>query len=118
MTSDGFDPDPAANRDVDGVLFPDMPWLLAGSGPVAELRGAVGLPPVPERGGGSMRRLVGFGYDAAQLMVALRNPQTRWPVSGVTGRLQPGDERRIRRDLDWAQVRGGLPQAVPGPTGP
>jgi hypothetical protein len=66
----------------------------AGSGPVAELRTAVGLP-VPDRGGGSMRRLYGFGYDAAQLVVALRNPQTRWPISGVTGRLQPEDQRRM-----------------------
>ena len=40
MTSDSFDPDPIANRDIDGVIFPDMPWMLQEQGPVADTRAA------------------------------------------------------------------------------
>src|SRR6185503_1281885 len=33
-TSDAFEPDPRANQDLDGLIFPDMPWMLGG--PLAE----------------------------------------------------------------------------------
>ncbi len=33
-TSDAFEPDPRANQDLDGLMFPDMPWMLGS--PLAE----------------------------------------------------------------------------------
>ena len=29
-TSDAFEPDVRANQDLDGLMFPDMPWMLGG----------------------------------------------------------------------------------------
>ena len=106
MTSDGFEPDVNANRDIDGVAFPDMPWMLQDQGPIADTRTATqgnlgDRSPLP--------RYFAFGYDAGQLIIALRNPQWQWPLGGVTGRLSPDAQRRFRRDLDWAQIRNGKP---------
>ncbi len=28
-TSDSFEPDPTANSDIDGMFFPDMPWMIS-----------------------------------------------------------------------------------------
>lgn len=113
MTSDGYEPNPQANRDIDGMLFPDMPWLLQESGPVADTRtatqaawgGPTATPP----------RLYAFGYDAGQLALALRDPRWQWPLAGVTGRLAPEADRRIRRELDWAQLRSGKPVLLSAP---
>ena len=122
MTSDSFDPDTSANRDIDGMVFPDMPWMLQDSGPVAEIRTAT-QPAWVDRGT-RQSRLFAFGYDAGQLMLNLRATQTagqsrNWPIAGLTGRLSPNDQRRINRDLDWAQIRNGQPQlVVPAPNAP
>ena len=110
MTSDGFDPDPGANRDIDGVIFPDMPWLLQETGIVADIRSAT--QPLWGQSGTQAPRLFAFGFDAGQLALALRDPRWQWPLAGVTGRLAPDAERRLRRDLDWAQIRNGKPQAL------
>ena len=115
MTSDGFDPDVGANRDIDGVLFPDMPWMLQEQGSVADTRTATQAAWADK--GLRLPRLFAFGYDAGQLVLALRNPQWQWPLGGVTGRLTPDAQRRIRRELDWAQIaKSGKPQAVGNPT--
>ena len=34
-TSDAFEPDMKANEDLDGLMFPDMPWILGGDQPDA-----------------------------------------------------------------------------------
>ncbi|MEP7314336.1 MAG: penicillin-binding protein activator [Pseudomonadota bacterium] len=118
MTSDSFDPDASANRDIDGMLFPDMPWMLQDSGPVAEIRSATQTAWADR--GTRLPRLFAFGYDAGQLMLNLGGAQTagqqrNWPIAGLTGRLAPNDQRRINRDLDWAQIRDGQPQVVAPP---
>jgi outer membrane PBP1 activator LpoA protein len=111
MTSAGYDPDPAANRDIDGVIFPDTPWMLQQSGPVAEQRELTRSAWADRTLGGS--RLFAFGFDAGQLVLSLRNPQARWPIQGVTGRLAPDTDRRITRELDWAEIRAGQAQSLP-----
>jgi hypothetical protein len=111
MTSAGYDPDPTANRDVDGMIFPDTPWMLQASGPIAEQREQTRSAWADRGDGGS--RLFAFGFDAGQLVLGLRNPQNRWPIQGVTGRLAPDADRRITRELDWAEIRGGQAQIVP-----
>ncbi len=110
MTSAGFDPNPSANRDIDGVLFPDTPWMLQLAGPVAEQRENTRVAWNDKDAGTA--RLFAFGFDAGQLVLTLRNAQARWPLPGVTGRLAPDADRRITRELDWAEIRGGQPQVV------
>jgi len=111
-TSDAFEPDETANVDLDGLIFPDMPWMIA-SDPVSEqLRGAVAQawPARANRRG----RLYAFGYDAYRLIPSLRNrtPGQRGFVPGMTGRLTIEADGRIRRDLDWAQIRDGKPRVL------
>jgi outer membrane PBP1 activator LpoA protein len=117
MTSDGFDPDPAANRDLDGVLFPDMPWILQESGPVAETRATTQQAWADK--GPRLPRLFAFGFDAFNLMQALRaqgeagrDAAAGLPLAGVTGRLSVDADRHVRRELDWAQVRNGQPRLI------
>jgi outer membrane PBP1 activator LpoA protein len=111
-TSDAYEPDEVANVDLEGVMFPDMPWMI-GNDPVSEqLRSAVrsAWPARANRRG----RLYAFGFDAYRLIPSLRNPQANRAavVSGMTGRLSIDANGRIRRDLDWAQMHDGRPRAL------
>jgi hypothetical protein len=110
-TSDAYEPGLAGNQDLEGLLFPDMPWMLGAAGPAARLRAATA-----DAWGADVRgrgRLYAFGYDAWLLYQGLRGAGSA-PVAidGVTGRLSVDDERRVRRDLDWAQIRGGVPRSL------
>jgi outer membrane PBP1 activator LpoA protein len=63
---------------------------------------------------GSLRdRLYAFGFDAYRLVPALRaSPPATGEISGVTGKLHLDGSNRIRRDLDWAQIRNGVPNLL------
>ncbi len=113
MTSEGFDPEPTANIDLEGVLFPDMPWMLQEVGPVADARTTTQLAWSDK--GLRLPRLFAFGYDAAQLMLTLGTVGWQWPLAGVTGRLSPDAQGRIRRELDWAQLKKGKPLVITAP---
>jgi outer membrane PBP1 activator LpoA protein len=108
MTSDGVGTDAVANRDLDGVRYPDMPWVLEETGPVAEIR-TLTQPQWAERGL-RQSRLFAFGYDAGALTIALRNRQPNWPIAGLTGRLSITPDGQVERDLDWARMNDGAPR--------
>jgi hypothetical protein len=111
-TSDSFEPDPVANSDLDGMLFPDMPWMLANDPVTAQIRDGVraAWPARTAR----RDRLYAFGFDAFRLVPALRSksPAEASEISGVTGKLHLDDHNRIRRDLDWAQIKNGVPNGL------
>jgi outer membrane PBP1 activator LpoA protein len=111
-TSDSFEPDPAANGDLDGLFFPDMPWMVSPDAVTGQIRDGV-------RGAWPTRtarrdRLYAFGFDAYRLVPALRSKSLSEPdhISGVTGKLHLDDHNRVRRDLDWAQLKNGVPAAL------
>ncbi len=108
-TSDSFEPDPAANADLEGLSFPDMPWMVSNDPVTARIRDSV-------RGAWPTRttrrdRLYAFGFDAYRLVPALRSKSLSGmtEIAGVTGKLRLDDRNRIRRELDWAQMRNGVP---------
>jgi outer membrane PBP1 activator LpoA protein len=110
-TSDSFDPDAAANSDIDGMLFPDMPWMVADDPVTAQIRDSV-RSVWPGRTA-RRDRLYAFGFDAYRLVPALRaSPPAASEISGVTGKLHIDGSNRIRRDLDWAQIRNGVPNLL------
>jgi uncharacterized protein len=113
-TSDVFEPNPAANQDLEGVAFVDVPWMIADDPAIAELRGAVGqLWPANAR---RRSRLFAMGFDAWRLIGELataQGPQTE-PVAGMTGRLTVDTTGRVHRGLDWAVI-GSDGQARPLP---
>jgi outer membrane PBP1 activator LpoA protein len=113
-TSSAFEPDVRANQDLDGLMFPDMPWMLGGN--LADAVRAATRDAWPNSGL-QRSRLFAFGFDAYRLAVALRNARGDVNVDGLTGRLSFDPERRIRRALAWAQLHDGelraLPEAAP-----
>ena len=106
-TSDAFEPDPRTNQDLEGLIFPDMPWMLGG-----DLADAVrsAVHDAWPNGGPRLGRLFAFGFDSYRLAVALRdqhgaaNPVN---IEGLTGRLNIDADRRVHRELNWAQMHDG-----------
>jgi outer membrane PBP1 activator LpoA protein len=112
-TSSAFEPDVRANQDLDGLMFPDMPWILGSD--LAEAVRAATHEAWPN-GGLQRSRLYAFGFDAYRLAAALRNHPGDVSIEGLTGRLSFDAERRIRRELNWAQLHDGELRALPDPT--
>ncbi|MBM4218437.1 MAG: hypothetical protein FJ171_02135 [Gammaproteobacteria bacterium] len=112
--SDIFDPSGAGNQDLDGVIFPDMPWILDPVGAAGGARETVERA-FPGRVG-PLTRLYAFGYDAYRLVSEL--PRLRSGVGylpGATGRLSLDGDGRVRRELDWAQIVTGRVAPWPPP---
>ena len=115
-TSDAFEPDTRANQDLEGLMFPDMPWMLGG-----DLADAVrsAVREAWPNGGPRRGRLFAFGFDSYRLAVALRGRGVSGNINieGLTGRLSLDADRRVHRDLNWAQIHDGeiklLQQPVP-----
>lgn len=114
-TSDIFDPSGSGNQDLDGVIFPDMPWVLDPIGAAGGAREAAERA-FPGRGG-PLTRLYAFGYDAYRLVSELPRMQGAGfaVLPGATGRLSVDAHGRVRRELDWAQVVDGRVSPWPPP---
>jgi outer membrane PBP1 activator LpoA protein len=108
-TSDGFEPDPSANADLDGMSFPDMPWMVSADPVTGEIRDSVreAWPTRTARLG----RLYAFGFDAYRLVPALRSKaiSATGSIAGLTGKLYLDSGNRVRRDLLWVQIKNGTP---------
>lgn len=102
--------DPAADADIDGIIFGDMPWVLRHDGQVGELQQQ--LRQLWPRAMAEYSRLYAFGFDAYRLVPYLTELQGQPFVEfpGLTGRLVMDWEQRIRRRLAWAEFRDGVPQ--------
>jgi outer membrane PBP1 activator LpoA protein len=113
-TSDSFEPDPTANADIDGMFFPDMPWMISNDPVTTQIRDSVRSAWPARTTRGDRNRLYAFGFDAYRLVPALRsyNPGDSAAIFGVTGKLHIDDHNRIRRDLEWAQIRAGVPNVL------
>jgi uncharacterized protein len=102
---DAYDPHPTANQEIDGVIFPDMPWMLGDAGLSAEVREAArAFDEPPARRG----RLFAFGFDAYRIASSL---QRRAPIipQGLTGTLSIDAQGRVRRELQWVRIKSGAP---------
>ncbi len=113
-TSDVFDPGATSTPDLDGVVIPDMPWVLDVAGPAALLREqADRLWP---RRSASTDRLFAFGYDAYAIGAELTRRRSPFatPVPGLTGRLKLGGDGRIQRELDFGRIARGRLERLPG----
>lgn len=117
-TSDAWDPAPRAVPDLDGMVYPEFPWVLQGG------EGARGLWEVLQHEWAANARgrvrLYAFGHDAANVAAAITSGRDDSPIDGLTGRLALGSDARVHRELDWAQIVDGRPQpaGVPVSTTP
>jgi len=104
-TSDAWDPGPRAVPDLDGLVLPEIPWILnAGNGAPLLWEALQGEWAAAGRG---RLRLYAFGYDAYQLLRGLEVASRGAAVDGLTGRLTLDTGGRVQRETDWAQVQGG-----------
>ena len=102
-------PDSTNDRDLDGVVFSDMPWLAAPSETDRRLREQVETALAGR--GTALLRLYAFGADAYRLATGLwRLADERLAsIDGHTGRLALGAHHRISRRLTWARFVDGIP---------
>jgi outer membrane PBP1 activator LpoA protein len=105
-TSDAFEPDPRANEDLSGLMFPAAPWMLGS--PLAEAVHSAARQAWQAEGPAS-ERLFDFGFDAYRLASALRqnSAASSLDINGLTGQLTLGADGRIERHLVWARFRDG-----------
>jgi outer membrane PBP1 activator LpoA protein len=93
-------------------MFPDMPWMLGGD--LAEAVRAAAREAWPA-GALHRNRLFAFGFDAYRLAQALRSSAAPDAVriDGLTGRLSFDPQRRVRRELGWAELHDGELRLLP-----
>ena len=108
-------PDRKADRDMNGIIFGDMPWTLGKESNDKALRQAV------KRNWGKDRkaytRLFAFGADAWRILPHLeRLSRYRFArFAGSTGSLRIDEQGRIQRGLNWAAFRSGKPRIIQPP---
>src|SRR5262249_37387622 len=102
-----------ANEDLEGLMFPDMPWMLGGD--LADAVRAATREAWPA-GGPYRGRLFAFGFDAFRLVQALRHAGVSGTVSvaGLTRPLSLDGQRQGGRELGWAQLHSGELRLLPG----
>ncbi len=106
--------DAAQDRDMDGVVFGDIPWILDTETPYAPLRR--NARDSLKRHTGSLQRLVALGLDAYHLVPRLKllDRYINDRFQGETGSLHVDPNNRIRRHLVWARFRNGEPRVLTG----
>ena len=111
-TSDSFEPNASANSDLDGIFFADMPWMVSTDPSVDQIRDGVRAA-WPSRTA-RLDRLYAFGFDAYHLIPVIESNalSPAQDLAGMTGLLSLDDHHRVRRELEWVQVRGGIPQPL------
>lgn len=100
--------DRSADRDIDGVIFCDMPWILANDNTTR--RNMERLWPETD---GQQSRLHALGADAYDLIPALATMRLfRYErFIGRTGTLALDENNSVFRELRWASFGSGVPRA-------
>jgi len=119
-TSDAWEAGPRSVPDLEGLLLPEMPWILNGGDGAPALWEAVQRDWAAASRG--RLRLYAFGFDAYQLLRGLNVAARGVAVDGLTGRLTVTNDGHVLRDTEWAQVQAGRLQpagllAPPAPAG-
>ncbi|MEC7377795.1 MAG: penicillin-binding protein activator, partial [Pseudomonadota bacterium] len=105
-------PAPGRDRDLNGVVFTDIPWVL-GSGNELRERATDLLSSTRGQPG----RLFAMGADAWQLSkrLPLLKQVESASIAGHTGILTMTREGSIHREQLWAQFQDGVPVRLPDP---
>lgn len=97
------------DRDMDNIVFGDMPWVLSGGTLHRDLR--MELEANISETGQALQRVYALGIDAFNIIGAL-NTLRNYPYErfdGETGSLSLDNSLRIRRQLTWVKFRAGRP---------
>ncbi len=106
--------DGRADADLNGILFPEIPWIISERSDIADIRS---LYATLWQGSDRLARLYAMGYDAYRLVGELQRPEGAFsaPVEGLTGELSMDPQGRIHRRLPFARFEAGEPVPVPEP---
>lgn len=98
------------DRDLNGIRFPDLPWLLEeGTGPLSRQAVAKLFPSSRTR----FPRLYAMGIDSYNLLRRLDGlAQPGGPMDGQTGKLSLDHNQHVQFQLLWAQMKDGKPQVL------
>lgn len=100
---------PERDRDMDGIRFGDMPWVLSESTSHRGLRNQI--EQLISKAGNKHQRLYAMGVDAFNIIAALNTLKT-YPYEryqGETGSLSLDEKQRVKRQLSWVYFRSGRP---------
>jgi len=95
------------NSDLNGIMFPDVPWVIAPDGLSLDIRQTLAdyWPDQAER----RSRLYALGFDAYRLIPMVNSASHDQEIEGMTGTLYFDDRNRILRRLPWAKIQRGRP---------
>ena len=101
---------PAADADMNGVVFPDLPWVLAPGGQFSPVKTLIDRN--FEAASTAYQRLYAFGADAYNLIPHLARLayEDGAEYHGATGALSMSDDGRITRKLPWGKIIDGKPE--------
>jgi outer membrane PBP1 activator LpoA protein len=103
---------PERDRDMDGLMFGDMPWVLTGNTSHRGLRAEI--EPYISPAGNRLQRLYALGIDSFNIIAAL-SPLKQYPYQrydGETGSLSLDAKQRLHRQLTWVRFRSGRPVSL------
>jgi outer membrane PBP1 activator LpoA protein len=112
-TSAIFQPGSENATDLNGIMFPDIPWLLDPDQTAQESQRTL------ERYWGATAtrgaRFYAMGYDAYYLTAILQGAPSRSAVliEGMTGTLTLDKDGQLHRGLKWARIDRGQPRVLP-----
>ncbi|MGH8245873.1 MAG: penicillin-binding protein activator, partial [Gammaproteobacteria bacterium] len=98
--------------DMNGVVFPDMPWILAPDTGGSSLRDAINRNWSSDSS--PFRRLYAFGVDAYRVIPHLRRLllEDGSSYAGETGELYADSRGQLHRKLLWARFVDGSPRLL------
>lgn len=100
---------PERDRDMDGIRFGDMPWVLSETTSHRGLRNEI--ESLISKAGNKHQRLYAMGVDSFNIIAALNTLKT-YPYEryqGETGSLSLDEKQRVKRQLSWVYFRSGRP---------
>ncbi len=103
---------PERDRDMDGLMFGDMPWVLTGNTSHRGLR--TDIEAYISKAGNRLQRLYALGIDSFNIIAAL-SPLKKYPYQrydGETGSLSLDAKQRVQRQLTWVRFRSGRPVSL------
>lgn len=104
--------DKSADRDLNGITYSEIPWLIKDANPDADLRSM--LDRIDPEAINKYPRLVALGVDSYRLIPYLPRLSSRSyeRYEGVTGNLSVDENRILHRQLKWAKFSRGEPKPV------
>jgi len=103
---------PKKDLDLEGVVFPDIPWLLTSE--VDHPSSSSQIEPTLSKRSSSYSRLYAMGIDSYRMMPHLSRlrASSRETLDGKTGILHIGQNNHVHRQLVWAKMSKGTPVVI------